>query len=171
MTDREKRDPQAARTEASRFTRAVVDLLLFASAAGLAWMIAASALDRANTRRDLKLLSDEALRVYDAFERYRERNHGYPSTYIGERFDLETLDPLTARGYYDGPITTYLAGSRVDAYDSPDDRGPDREFWLEMTLRSDPPCESSCRARTTRRWARESGWTALSCTGAERSSR
>ena len=45
---------------------------------------------------------------------------------------------LARRGYYVGRVRGLLAGARADAYDSPDDRGPNREFWMEMTLASDP---------------------------------
>ena len=45
---------------------------------------------------------------------------------------------MSNRGYYRGPLRTYLVNGKVDAYDSPDDRGLNREFWVEMTLRADP---------------------------------
>jgi hypothetical protein len=31
-----------------------------------------------------------------------------------------------------------LFSTRPDGYDSPDDGGPNQEFWLEMTLQLDP---------------------------------
>ena len=51
---------------------------------------------------------------------------------------LETLDPLARRGYYRGVMLAKLTNNRADAYDSPDDKGRNREFWLEMTLAMDP---------------------------------
>jgi hypothetical protein len=51
---------------------------------------------------------------------------------------VESLDPLRKRGYYRGSLTSHVLNHRVDAYDSPDDLGPNREFWIEMSLRSDP---------------------------------
>ena len=46
--------------------------------------------------------------------------------------------PLSRRGYYKGGITQFLLNQRIDAYDSPDDKGNNREFWVEMTLKRDP---------------------------------
>jgi hypothetical protein len=126
------------RTRSTRIVRMLVDGLLLVAVVGLGYLIAASAVAGANSKRELRLLSNEARLVYEAFDRYHERHHSYPSTYTAARFDPQTLNPLRKRGYYTGPITGYLLDRRVDAYDSPDDRGPDREFWLEMTLRSDP---------------------------------
>ena len=101
-------------------------------------IIAATAVDAANARTELRVLVNEAEALYEAFGRYNERNHGYPPTYTGSRFDVETLDPLRKRGYYRGSLTNHVLNHRVDAYDSPDDLGPNREFWIEMSLRSDP---------------------------------
>jgi hypothetical protein len=44
----------------------------------------------------------------------------------------------SSRGYYHGAIDAFLLNGRVDGYDAPDDQGPDHEFWMEMTLASDP---------------------------------
>ena len=102
------------------------------------WLIGSSAVDAANRRSQLRLLVAEAQTLYDALHTYSERNHGFPATYSESRFDPETFDPLRKRGYYKGSITSHLHGGRADAYDSPDDLGPNREFWVEMTLEIDP---------------------------------
>lgn len=104
----------------------------------MVYLIASAAVDTASARTELRVLTNEAELLYEAFARYNERNHGYPPTYTGSRFDLETLDPLRKRGYYRGSLTSHVLNHRVDAYDSPDDLGPNREFWIEMSLRSDP---------------------------------
>jgi hypothetical protein len=116
----------------------VVDGFLALTLCYMVYLIASAAVDTANARTELRVLTNEAEALYEAFGRYNARNHGYPSTYSGSRFDVETLDPLRKRGYYRGSLTSYVLNHRVDAYDSPDDLGPNREFWIEMSLRSDP---------------------------------
>lgn len=118
--------------------RAVVDALLAGAACYLLYLFVAAGVDTANGRSELRLLLTEAETLYDALEKYGERNHGYPDAYSEARFDPETLDPLRKRGYYRGHLVSHTYKHRVDAYDSPDDRGPNREFWVEMTLRTDP---------------------------------
>lgn len=131
---RRTRGPSRAR----RVARAVVDGFLAAALCYMVYLIALAAVDAAGVRTELRVLTNEASALYEAFGRYNERNHGYPPTYTGSRFDLETLDPLRKRGYYRGSLTSHVLNHRVDAYDSPDDLGPNREFWIEMSLRSDP---------------------------------
>lgn len=93
---------------------------------------------RAEVRGDLRVVGLEARELYDAFERYRQRNGAYPQSYADPAFSADTLEPFRRRGYYDGGILTKLKRGEADAYGSPDDRGPDQEFWLEMTLAADP---------------------------------
>jgi hypothetical protein len=123
---------------ATRIARGILDTIL---AAGLLYMIVligSAAVDAAKRRTQLRLLVAEAGTLYDAMQIYNKRNHGFPATYSQSSFDAETFDPLRRRGYYKGPITSYLYRGRADAYDSPDDLGPNREFWVELTLASDP---------------------------------
>lgn len=62
----------------------------------------------------------------------------YPDEHGNPPFNPATLEPLRRRGYYTGAIGKYLVDGRIDAYDAPDDQGPNHEFWIEMTLASDP---------------------------------
>lgn len=97
-----------------------------------------SAVQAANIRADLEVLRTESQALYDGFEKYYARHASYPASYTQRGFDLETLDPLGSRGYYQGHLTARLREHRVDAYSSPDDRGQNQEFWIEMTLDRDP---------------------------------
>lgn len=137
MPTAKKRRPDGP-SKARRVGRAVLDGFLALTLCYMLVLIASAAVDAANARTELRVLTNEAKALYEAFGRYNKRNHGYPSTYTGSRFDVATLDPLRKRGYYRGSLTSHLLNHRVDAYDSPDDRGPNREFWVEMSLRSDP---------------------------------
>jgi len=121
-----------------RIARGTVDTVLAAALLYMIFLIGSAAVDAANRRSQLRLLVTEAGALYDAMHIYSERNHGFPATYSESSFDLETFDPLRKRGYYKGSITSHLYGARADAYDSPDDLGPNREFWVELSLESDP---------------------------------
>jgi hypothetical protein len=133
--------PGTPTTDPSRTARVVrggFDALL---AGALVWMLVlviSTAVGHANRRTELRLLVNEANALHDAFMRYSQRNHGFPTTYSASRFDVETFDPLVKRGYYRGALAGLIREGRADAYDSPDDRGPNREFWVELTLKSDP---------------------------------
>ena len=104
----------------------MVDTVLAAALLYMVYLIGSSAVDAANRRTELRLLLAEAEALYDALHTYSERNHGFPATYSESRFDPETFDPLRKRGYYKGSITSHLVDARADAYDSPEDLGPNR---------------------------------------------
>ena len=125
-------------SKSARILRGGLDAILALALVYVLYLIGSAALARAGSRTELRVLTAEARTLYDALGRYNERNHGYPTTHGESPFDLQTLDPLRKRGYYRGPLTSYLIDRRVDAYESPDDEGPNREFWIEMSLRSDP---------------------------------
>jgi len=118
--------------------RGGLDGILVLALVYMLYLIGAAAVERAHTRTQLRVLTAEARTLYDALDRYNKRNHGYPTTHGESPFDLQTLDPLRKRGYYRGSLTTHVIDRRVDAYESPDDEGPNREFWVEMSLRSNP---------------------------------
>ena len=76
--------------------------------------------------------------MQDSFESFHGYHDAYPAEYTDDAFHAETLDPLRSGGYYDGAVTVRLKDKRVDAYGSPDDQGLNQEFWVEMTLATDP---------------------------------
>lgn len=122
----------------SRWVRALIDAALASALVAVSWLFVDAALDRAERNEQLRLVASEARALHAAFARYYEQNRAFPATHTAPRFELDTLDPLRRRGYYRGPLTQSLDGGRVDAYDSPDDLGPNHEFWLEMSLARDP---------------------------------
>jgi len=121
-----------------RVAGGLIDLVLLAGIALFVSLSIAAAVHSANLRAEMRIVEREAQALYDAFETYYSRNLAYPPSYLGRAFETDTLDPLRRRGYYRGFITAKLVDSRVDAYDSPDDRGLNQEFWVEMTLAQDP---------------------------------
>jgi hypothetical protein len=62
----------------------------------------------------------------------------YPYASNDPTFQLTTFEPLVSLGYYRGRLTEKLQNGKADAYDSPDDQGTNREFWLEFSLEKDP---------------------------------
>ena len=121
-----------------RLGRAAIDLVLLIGIVYLGQQVVFSAVTAADKRAGIRALEVEARALYDAFDRYFEDNRSFPSSEAEPAFDTATLDPLRQRGYYRGVIVHHLRRKRVDAYESPDDRGTDREYWLEMTLAADP---------------------------------
>jgi prepilin-type N-terminal cleavage/methylation domain-containing protein len=84
------------------------------------------ALLRANTSS----LATDAKALYVAIKQYYVDNNTYPPT---GSFELDSFEPLISMGYYRRAVTSRLAQDRADAY-----FGSDDEFWLEMTLKTDP---------------------------------
>ena len=118
--------------------RNAIDAILMLSIVFIGGLTIRSATDSARRQAELKYAVSEARTLYASFTRYHERNQVYPNAYAAPRFDLETLDPLRRKGYYDGGILSVLQSGRVDAYESPDDSGLNQEFWVEMTFAGDP---------------------------------
>ena len=121
-----------------RLGRASVDAALIVAIVFLGQQVVDTAIARADKQASIDSLTREARSLYAALDRYFEDNRAYPSEHAEPRFDLATLEPLRQRGYYRGAINHHLLRKRIDAYESPDDRGTNREYWLEMTLAADP---------------------------------
>jgi len=122
----------------SRASRGMIDAILFAVLVVLCVKIASATMRSSEQRAQVQAIGHEARALYDAFQSYRERNGGYPDERADPPFDPATFEPLRRRGYYHGSIGTYILNGRIDAFDAPDDQGPNHEFWLELTLASDP---------------------------------
>jgi hypothetical protein len=121
-----------------RTVRVLIDAALVLVLVGLCVQIASAAIRISRRHEQVQAVGPEARALYGAFTRYRERNGMYPDEHANPPFNLATFEPLRRRGYYHGAIGTYLLDGHIDAYDAPDDQGPNREFWMEMTLASDP---------------------------------
>jgi hypothetical protein len=113
-------------------------LLIAAGAGAAATALGAQAYGAAARRAEIRAVAAEARQLYAAFARFHDRGGAYPNSFAEPRFDLATAEPLRRRGYYRGSILTRLLDGRFDAYDAPDDRGVNHEFWLEMSLARDP---------------------------------
>jgi len=121
-----------------RWPRALLDLVVLTALGFMTHQLLTPALHGAAVRSDVRIVSAEVVALWESFEKYYEINRAYPNAYLAPAFELDSLEPLRRRGYYRGWVTVKLQDDRIDAYDSPDDRGINQEFWLEMTLKSDP---------------------------------
>lgn len=116
----------------------LIELLVVVAIIGIISAIAVPLLQRAILRAEVGAAAAEARSVYTAFKRHHVDLDAYPNASSSPTFKVDTFEPLTTLGYYDGAIIDRLLGDKADAYDSPDDMGQNREFWLEMTLAYDP---------------------------------
>lgn len=72
------------------------------------------------------------------FHEFYAGTYNFPNATSPPNFNLVTFEPLVSMGYYQGNFRERLLNSQADAYDSPDDRGPNQEFWVQMTLLMEP---------------------------------
>jgi type II secretory pathway pseudopilin PulG len=89
-------------------------------------------------RAHVSAIATDAKILHGAFKQYFVDMNMYPNASDAPAFDLATFEPLVSAGYYDGRVAPKLVDEQADGYDSPDDRGLNQEFWLEMTLSYDP---------------------------------
>ncbi len=101
---------------------------------GVLSAIAIPVFAQAVTTAETKAILAEGRTVHTAFKNYYLDHNAFPASLT----TMTTLEPLRASGYYKGSVGSRLQGEQVDAYGSPDDQGANQEFWLEMTLRTDP---------------------------------
>ena len=76
--------------------------------------------------------------LFHGLEEFYELNYMFPNATSNPAFDLVTFEPLRTLVGYQGSINARLLNGQADAYDSPDDRGPNQEWWVQMTLLIDP---------------------------------
>ena len=76
--------------------------------------------------------------LYTGLQEFYAKNYEFPNATSNPAFDLTTFEPLRSMGFYQGNMLDRLVNNRADAYDSPDDQGPNQEFWVQMSLKLDP---------------------------------
>jgi prepilin-type N-terminal cleavage/methylation domain-containing protein len=112
----------------------LIELMVVVVIIGILAAIAQVAYSRLRMRAEVAAVAAECRMLYTAFEVYAAQNGGYPNATSSPTFQLDTFAPLE----YGGHLQSHLVGNKADAYDSPDDEGSNKEFWLLMTLASDP---------------------------------
>ncbi len=76
--------------------------------------------------------------LYHGLEEFYTINYRYPNASSNPAFNLVTFEPLRSMVGYQGSINARLLNGQADSYDSPDDQGPNQEWWVQMTLLIDP---------------------------------
>jgi type II secretory pathway pseudopilin PulG len=76
----------------------------------------------------------ECKELYNAFIAFYATNDMFPNASSTPKFDLVTFAPLE----YDGSVTKRMVGQKAEVYDSPDDMGPNQEFYVRMVFSRDP---------------------------------
>jgi prepilin-type N-terminal cleavage/methylation domain-containing protein len=113
----------------------VIELLIVISIVSI---FAAVAIPVSRVKAHRAAVLSECKKVYIAFSMFYIDNEMFPNATSDPPFNLVSLNPLESQGYYNGDITSRLRKGRADSYDSPDDRGRNQEFWLQLTLDADP---------------------------------
>jgi prepilin-type N-terminal cleavage/methylation domain-containing protein len=116
----------------------LVEMLIVMAIIFIIASIAIPLLRAALLRSHISAAAADAKVLHSAFKRHFVDMNAYPNAEDAPAFDLASFEPLVRLGYYQGRMFGRLLDDKADAYDSPDDRGLNQEFWLEMTLRYDP---------------------------------
>jgi len=116
----------------------LIELLVVVATLAVIMAITVPLMRSAILRAHVGSLAADAKTIHLAFKRFYIDNNMYPNAGSDPSFDLATFEPLVSEGYYDGHVLGKLLDQAADGYDSPDDRGVNQEFWLEMTLEVDP---------------------------------
>ena len=76
--------------------------------------------------------------LYNGFQEFYALDYAYPNATSTPFFSLVTFEPLRTMGLIQGNMLERLNNGQADAFDSPDDQGPNQEFWVLLTARIDP---------------------------------
>ena len=116
----------------------LIELLVVVAIIGVIAAIAIPQFQRALLKAEISAVAAESRGVYTAFKQHYIDRDEYPFASASPAFQLDSFEPLVSLGYYRGDLTPKMLNGQADGYDSPNDRGPNQEFWLELTLRKDP---------------------------------
>ncbi|MEJ2217905.1 MAG: prepilin-type N-terminal cleavage/methylation domain-containing protein [Gemmatimonadota bacterium] len=112
----------------------LIELMVVIVIIGILAALAQVAYSRLRLRAEVGAVAAECRMLYTTFKVYEAQNGRYPNATSSPSFQLDTFSPLE----YTGHLQSHLVGNKADSYDSPDDEGSNNEFWLLMTLASDP---------------------------------
>ncbi|MEJ2679878.1 MAG: type II secretion system protein [Gemmatimonadota bacterium] len=128
------REPASGRKAALRSGFTLIELMIVVVIIGVLAALAQAGYARMRQRAEIVSVAAECRSLYTAFQIYAVQNGNYPNATSNPTFQLDTFQPLE----YGGNLQSHLVGNKADAYDSPDDAGSNKEFWVIMTLASDP---------------------------------
>jgi prepilin-type N-terminal cleavage/methylation domain-containing protein len=116
----------------------LLELLIVVAIIAVLAAIAIPAMREALVRANIAAAAADAKELHSAFKKFYMDNNMYPYAVSSPAFQLDTFEPLVSMGYHNGHTASRLLNQRADGYDSPDDQGTNREFWLEFSLKIDP---------------------------------
>jgi prepilin-type N-terminal cleavage/methylation domain-containing protein len=116
----------------------LTELMIVTMVIGLLASIAAPKVNDVLVRAHVNSIVADGKLLYTGFQEFHASAFGYPNSTSNPAFNLVTFEPLRSMGYYQGNTLERLNNQQADSYNSPDDEGPNQEFWVQLTLRIDP---------------------------------
>ena len=116
----------------------LIELMIVTAIVALLASIAVPQVRSALVKAHLASVVADGRILYHGLEEFYSSNYMYPNSSSNPAFDLVTFEPLRSMVGYQGSINDRLLNGRADTYDSPDDQGPNQEWWVQMTLLIDP---------------------------------
>jgi prepilin-type N-terminal cleavage/methylation domain-containing protein len=116
----------------------LVELMIVTVVIGLLASLAAPKFKDVQVKAHLNSIVADGKLLYTGFEEFYSDGYMYPNATSNPFFNLVTFEPLRSMGYYQGNMLDRLNNGQADSYDSPDDQGPNQEFWVLVTLKIDP---------------------------------
>ena len=113
----------------------LVELLVVVATIAVLIAITVPMMQLAMLRAHIGAMATDSKAIFQAFKQHYIDNNMYPNAVSNPKFELATFEPLVSMRYYDGRVVSKLVDGQADAYDSPDDKGKNQEFWVEMTLK------------------------------------
>ena len=127
---------RSSRTAREGFTLA--ELMIVTVVVGLLAAIATPKFNEILVRAHVNSIVADGKLLYAGFQEFYADDYKYPNSTSNPFFNLVTFEPLRNMGYYQGNMLDRLDNNQADAYNSPDDQGPNQEFWVQVSVRLDP---------------------------------
>ena len=112
----------------------IIELIIVIAVIGILAAVAVPSMLSYTKKAHYAAALSECKEVYRAFFNFYLENDMFPNASSSPVFQLNTFSPLD----YQGNLFAKIINNQADAYDSPDDRGSNQEFWVRMTLEADP---------------------------------
>ncbi len=116
----------------------LIELMIVTVIIGIVVGIASLGTRRVQVKAHLASVVADGRILYQGLEEFYTIAYRYPNSTSNPAFDLVTFEPLRSQIGYQGSINSRLLNGQADSYDSPDDQGPNQEWWVQMTLAIGP---------------------------------
>jgi len=123
-------EKRAGRRAGARPGFTLIELLVVTVIIAILASLAQNRYAHLREKAEVVAVASECKALYMAFQIYATEHGTYPNATSSPTFQLDTFEPLE----YGGNLQSHLVGDKADQYDSPDDQGSNKEFWLVMTL-------------------------------------